>query len=167
MLQQYELVDRQEELQAETHSERKKRRRLCAFSLPTGWRFGILACALAASVSFVVNLIVTIMMVATYGVDDEGQLTLYKGKCKTVERSNTAVHIYINVMSTILLGSSSYAMQCLTAATRTNIDRAHGANTPKWLDVGVLSFSNLFLIDRKRVLLWLVLGLSSVLLYLL
>lgn len=168
MSQQYELVAGHEQPQAEMHIERrKKRRRFWPSSFPTGWRFGILSCALAASISFLVNLVITIVVVARYGVDSDGQLQLYEGNCKIVERSNTAAHIYINLMGTILLGSSSYAMQCLSSATRKDVDKAHGAKKPRWLDVGVLSLSNLLYIDWKRVLLWVILGLSSLPLHLL
>ena len=56
-------------------------------------------------------------------------------------------------------------MQCLTAPTRTDIDEAHAKG--RRLDIGILSVRNLGSIGVKRVLLWSLLGLSSVPLHLL
>ncbi|KAH7392189.1 hypothetical protein DE146DRAFT_661877 [Phaeosphaeria sp. MPI-PUGE-AT-0046c] len=56
-------------------------------------------------------------------------------------------------------------MQCMTAPTRGEVDRAHAAR--RWLDIGVPSFRNLRRIGRDRLVLWLLLGLSSLPLHLL
>ena len=56
-------------------------------------------------------------------------------------------------------------MQCLTAPTRADIDRAHEKNA--WLDIGILSLKNLHYIGYQRLTLWTVLGLSSIPLHLL
>jgi hypothetical protein len=51
-------------------------------------------------------------------------------------------------------------MQRLVAPTRKEIDDAHAKR--KWLDIGIPSVRNLTLINKTRVFLWLLLGLSSV-----
>jgi hypothetical protein len=68
------------------------------------------------------------------------------------------------LLSTILLASSNYAMQCLSAPTRTELDQAH--TKTQWLDIGILSFRNLTQIKTVRMLFWLLLGVSSLPLHL-
>jgi hypothetical protein len=130
------------------------------------WRNGALACAAASSVVFILNLAVTIYLVTSKGrAETDGRHTLYTGDCKYVSRLNTALHLIINALSTILLGASNYCMQCLSAPTRMDIDKAHGQK--RWLDVGILSFRNLRRISKRKALLWWLLGVSSFPLHLL
>ena len=78
---------------------------------------------------------------------------------------NVGLHLAINALSTVLLSASNYCMQCFSAPTRKEIDRAHAKR--KWLEVGVMSFSNIFNIHWKRSMLWAFLALSSLPLHLL
>lgn len=55
-------------------------------------------------------------------------------------------------------------MQCLSAPTRKEIDRAHARGV--WLDIGIPSVRNLRYISKRRVLIWALLGLSSLPLHL-
>ncbi|PLB52255.1 hypothetical protein P170DRAFT_350349 [Aspergillus steynii IBT 23096] len=90
---------------------------------------------------------------------------LYTGSCQTVRRLSIALHLLINILSTSLLCASNYGMQCLSAPTRKDIDRAHRRG--KWLDIGVPSMRNLGRIPRRNALLWMLLALSSLPLHLL
>ncbi|KAI4954388.1 hypothetical protein J4E91_002101 [Alternaria rosae] len=126
----------------------------------TGWRFGVINCAVAALIVFVINLIATITWASNA---DSG--VLFKGNCDRARKLNSVLHIIINVLSTILLSSSNYVMQCLSAPTRKEVDIAHAQ--AQWLDVGVLSVRNLYRISKKRVFLWSALALSSLPLHLL
>ncbi len=124
-----------------------------------GWRFGILSGATLAFTVLCVNLAFTIYGgIDSRSEDTAGQL-LYSGNCDEVTRVNLAIHIFINVLSTLLLSASNYGMQCLSAPTRKEIDAAHAKKT--WLDIGVLSVKNLSKISRRRTFLWALLGLSS------
>lgn len=69
-------------------------------------------------------------------------------------------------MSTLLLGSSNYCAQLLTAPTRSEVDTAH--EEKDWLDIGVPSLRNLWKkrIARKRKMAWTLLMISSVFLHL-
>lgn len=71
----------------------------------------------------------------------------------------------INALSTLLLGASSACMQVLSAPSRDGVDECHTRGV--WLDIGVASIRNLRWISHKKVLLWTVLGLTSVPLHLL
>jgi hypothetical protein len=128
----------------------------------SGWRFGTINCAVSASIVFIINLVVTI-----WGSrhNKAGGNVLYEGDCNRVDRLNTELHLLINLLSTVLLSASNYSMQCLSAPTRKDIDKAHGARI--WLDIGVPSIHNLRRISKKRALLWALLGLSSLPLHLL
>lgn len=108
---------------------------------------------------FFVNLVLTIVF-SPY----RGDGALYTGDCEKIRQTNTALHILINILSTILLSSSNYCMHCLSAPTRKEVDAAQASG--KWLDIGILSYRNLRCISRKRVALWALLGLSSIPLHL-
>ena len=84
----------------------------------------------------------------------------YTGDCSKAERISTGIHLAINVLSTLLLGASNMCMQLLAAPTRSEIDRAH--RDFYWLDIGVPSNRNLKYISRERLIVWVILGLSSV-----
>jgi hypothetical protein len=97
---------------------------------------------------------------ATVAFSVEGGLgTLHRGECPTIERIGFGLHIVINVIGTLLLGTSNYTMQCLTSPTRQEVDVQHARRN--WLEVGVLSMRNLRAIDKSRVWLWFFLGFSS------
>ena len=87
------------------------------------------------------------------------------GDCNAVRKANVELHLGINALSTILLSSSNYCMQCYSAPTRKELDRAHAKG--RWLEVGVMSFSNIFHIHWTRAVLWCCLALSSLPLHLL
>lgn len=132
-----------------------------------GWRFGIFSGALFACAVLIVNTSIAASAVARQRgqASEDAQITLFEGDCERVRRLNIGAHAMINILSTILLGASNYAMQCLSAPTRTEIDIAHGKR--KWLDIGIPSVRNLGRISKRRALLWLLLVSSSLPLHLL
>ena len=91
---------------------------------------------------------------------------MYQGDCSLVRRYNDLVHLGINVVSTLLLGSSNYCAQLLVAPTRSEVDTAHEKGD--WLDIGAPSFRNLWKkrISRRRKAAWTLLMISSVFLHL-
>ncbi|KAF1848866.1 uncharacterized protein K460DRAFT_364812 [Cucurbitaria berberidis CBS 394.84] len=128
-----------------------------------GWRFGVLNFATWASIVFLINLIVTIW---GSSATTKGKGVFFEGDCERVKRLNSALHVLINVLSTILLSGSNYCMQCLSAPTRKEIDRAHGNAGGTWLDIGVPGVRNIKHISRRRQALWSLLALSSLPLHL-
>ena len=95
----------------------------------------------------------------------DGIITLYEGSCEQRDSIIRWSHIGINALSTLLLGASSACMQVLSAPSRSEVDKCHTRGI--WLDVGVTSLRNLRWIDRRKVLLWAILGLTSIPLHLL
>lgn len=99
------------------------------------------------------------------GYDKEGIADLMYGDEVTISRWNTALHIFINILSSVLLAGSNYTMQVLSSPTRYEIDQAHARGD--WLEIGVLSVRNLKRISRNRMILCMVLAVSSIPLHLL
>jgi hypothetical protein len=129
-----------------------------------GWRSSARLAAATALLTLVIN-IGALVWAASMASASSGLLVrIYRGDCRKVETMNTWVHFAINALSTVLLCGSNYCMQCLSAPTREEIDRAHVQR--KWLDIGVYSLRNLSVISRKKRWLWWLLGLSSVPLHL-
>lgn len=139
-----------------------------------GWRYSVTMGSLLAFIVFLLNLVTTLIFSLRpdasapklQGLRDIGEhtvnhdsKTLFVGDCDRAHRLNTELHLLINVLSTILLGTSNFAMQALSAPTRKEVDVAHLKR--QWLDIGVLSIRNLRNVNRKRVMLWSILGLSS------
>ena len=116
-------------------------------------------CSVTAVTIFIINLVCTIIFKVKWGsANDIG--TLFKGDCIRTHRLNSLLHVLINILSTLLLGSSNLCMQLLVAPRRSEIDRAHRKFT--WLDTGVPSVRNLKHISRERLIVWIILGLSSI-----
>lgn len=129
------------------------------------WRFGLCAGLYASVAVFVANIgILLYGRFSQLGYVD-GIATIATGDANEMERISTFYHVLINVLSTILLTSSNYAMQLLSAPTRREVDFAHQRG--RWMEIGLMSFHNLRQIDLKRVLLWATLAFSSVPLHLL
>jgi hypothetical protein len=130
--------------------------------LLSGWRFGVLHFTTWALIVFVINLVITVWRLATHA---ESRGILKEGECGHIKSLNSGLHVLINVLSTILLSGSNYCMQCLSAPTRGEVDKAHAAR--KWLDIGVPSVRNLRHINPWRTVLWFLLGMRYVPLHLL
>ena len=129
------------------------------------WKAVLVAYSVLAFLAFLINLIFTIWASIRKLFVHNGSFVLYNGSCSTVQSINTGLHLCINVLSMILLSGSNYAMQCLSAPTRTDVDAAH--KEIKWLDIGIPSARNLHLADRKKKFLWSLLLISSLPLHLL
>lgn len=135
--------------------------------LPEGWRFGVTLGAILSSVTLIINAIVVGVAYSWMERNDytEGKIPpVFTGHCDKANKYSTGVHLAINILSSMLLGASNYCMQCLSAPTRKNIDKAH--QTGKWLDVGVQSMKNLRFIGPKKLFFWVCLAVSSIPLHL-
>lgn len=129
-----------------------------------GWRTGVTHGLCSTLVIFIVNLAAFIWLCASKPLDLRiGFVTVYDGTYKGMKSISTWGHVAVNVFATLLLCASNNAMQCLTSPTRDEIDQAHANKT--WLDIGIPSIRNLRSISRRRLLLWICLGLSSVTLH--
>ena len=133
------------------------------YSLET-WKPVILCGVVTSLVVLLSNVIVL-----SYGLscppDSPGTRVLHKGSCSQTSISYTSWHVLINILSTILLGSSNAASQILAAPTRDEVDKVHVSG--KYLHVGVLDLLNLRYISKKRGFMCVLLALSTIPLHLL
>lgn len=133
------------------------------------WQFSLIGGAIACIVVLIINLVITIWSSVTFVGSETGDRSsrriIYEGSCSDSRTINVVIHLVINIFSSILLASSNYGMQCLSAPTRADVDHAHTRRD--WMDIGIPSFRNLRMVSPKRVSLWLLLVLSSVPLHLL
>lgn len=113
---------------------------------------------------FVSNTALTFFAVTKYD-SQAGVGLLHQGDCTTVGNLNLWIHLLINLLSTSMLSASNYCMQLQAAPTRKNVQDAHRAG--KWVDIGVPSLRNLWLISPWRRLSWFVLAFSSLPIHLL
>ncbi|KAI8714849.1 hypothetical protein NCS52_01205800 [Fusarium sp. LHS14.1] len=134
------------------------------FKFKSGWRFGLFAGAASCIVVFIVNLFAAIWAMTRDEKNRLDQPVLREGACSEMKYLNTGLHLIINALSSILLAASNYGMQCITAPTRADVDKAHFEG--KWLDIGVPSVHNLSRLPAQRVVLWGLLMLSSLPLHL-
>ena len=129
-----------------------------------GWRKPVFAAAGLTGVVLFVNLVILLVGVTRFE-PHEGVGTLYTGDCASVKRWDTALHLFINVLATAVLGASNFAMQCLSSPTRSEVDRAHSKRVA--LDIGLPSIKNLLHVKWQKGVLWSALALSSLPLHLL
>jgi hypothetical protein len=100
------------------------------------------------------NLIGTILLTAKFRIGD-----IFRGDCQEASKLNSAIHVLINFLSTLLLGASNLCMQLLAAPTRREVDQAHEKFL--WLDIGIPSIRNIRHISKQRQVVWWMLALSS------
>lgn len=124
---------------------------------------GALGAATMATTALTINGIVLIWTFRKFEFEN-GVAEVFAGDCHRSETINTWVHLAINAVSTMLLSGSNYCMQILSAPTRKEVDKAHAKQ--KWLDIGVPSVRNLTNVAWSKILMWWLLGLSSIPLHL-
>jgi uncharacterized membrane-anchored protein YitT (DUF2179 family) len=122
------------------------------------WRFTVSSGTLAAGLTLFVNILTLVIVCAKYPMENN-QVAFFRGSCHTSHAVTTVAHILINILSTILLAYSNFAMQCMNSPTRAEVDKAHSKQ--KWLNIGTPSIRNLFFISKLKLSIWIVLALSS------
>ena len=130
-----------------------------------GWRTGIALGALAAIIVLSINVGLLIWVRSAFDVPHDGAATVFRGSCTKKTTISIWCHLAINVCSTLLLSASNHAMRVLSAPTREDIDKAHC--TGLRMDIGVSSIKNLRSIPKRRTMIWVALGISSIPLHLL
>ncbi|KAF1845476.1 uncharacterized protein K460DRAFT_311919 [Cucurbitaria berberidis CBS 394.84] len=150
------LVERFEE-----HEHRRFDTRLFSSFYDTfvaGWRAGLLRAFVFSLVALIVNAAVYAWLFDRYSTY-RGTATVMTGECGMVQNANTGIHAALNVLSTLVLGASTYGMQGMTAPTRKEVDTAHTKG--KWVEIGTSSVRNLFHVRRRNAWIWGILVLTS------
>ena len=130
-----------------------------------GWQWGIVTGSVICTLVLLVNLAFVVLGASSKTGYNKGIATIITGNADEVSRWSTLLHIIINILSTLLLSASNYAMQVLAAPTHGECVRAHQQG--KLLDVGILSMRNIKSLTLRRKVLWLALCTSSLPLHLL
>jgi hypothetical protein len=123
-----------------------------------GWRAGLVRSFLLSLVALIVNIAVYTWLFRTYDATD-GTSTVQRGHCDAIRNANTGIHAALNIVSTLILGASTYAMQGITAPTREEVDIAHSKG--KWVEIGTPSLRNLLHVRRRNAWVWLLLAMTS------
>lgn len=127
------------------------------------WVKPVVLCALGSSLIAAINIILAIAALlqsrTKYSGSPATSGSLYEGSCSRSRGWVTGLHVLINILSTLLLGASNYCMQCLSAPSRADVDRAHAKRI--WLDIGTPSLKNLRFVNRRRKTLWFILLATS------
>lgn len=147
--------------QLEEHEHRRFGTRLFGYFYDTfvaGWRAGLIRAFILSLVALIGNIVIYAWLFATYDRSSD-TTTVITGGCNMVRKANTGIHAALNVVSTLVLGASTYAMQGMTAPTREDVDTAHAKG--KWVEIGTLSVRNLFHVRKRTVWIWGVLVLTS------
>ena len=131
--------------------------------LSSGYRSGMKLCLASVMLVFVVNLLLLAGSLGQSGRSG-GLGTLHKGGCSDVKNAGKVLHLFINILSTILLGASNYCMHVVASPTRKDLDRLHAKK--KTATIGLNDFTNLPKLGWPRRFMWCLLGLSSIPLHL-
>lgn len=83
-----------------------------------------MAATLTSILVLLANVIATTSVRVKY-TPNKGVVTMYEGSCSFDKNVDTVLHLFINILSTLLLGASNLCMQILAAPTRKEVDRAH------------------------------------------
>ncbi|KAF4443764.1 hypothetical protein F53441_11367 [Fusarium austroafricanum] len=104
-------------------------------SKKANWKVSLIGGACACIVVLVINLGVTIWSSVSFKGNENsetyehGEKTrrriIYEGSCSTSRTLNVVIHLIINIFGSVLLAASNYGMQCLSAPTRADVDKAH------------------------------------------
>lgn len=129
----------------------------------SGWRAGLLRAFLASVLALIANICVFAWLLRRNN-PEEGTGTIHSATCGEVSTMETGIKVALNVVSTLILGASTYAMQGTTAPTRSEADTAHKKG--KWLEIGTQSWRNLSYVSRRHAIIWTVLALTSLPLHL-
>lgn len=124
----------------------------------SGWRAGLVRSFLLSLFALLVNIAIYTWLFRTYDAQ-AGTATVKRGPCGMIRNTNTGFHAALNIISTWILGASTYAMQGITAPTRAEVDAAHAKG--KWVEIGAPSLRNLKYVRRRNTWIWLLLALTS------
>jgi hypothetical protein len=125
-----------------------------------GWRMGILLGSCMSLLVLAFNIAILIIGATRARGFEKGFAVPMSGLAEDISWWSSGIHILINALSTLLLAASNYTMQVLSSPTRKDIDKAHARR--EYLDIGVLSTRNLSRIPRRRLFLFVLMGLSSI-----
>jgi len=124
----------------------------------SGWRAGLVRSFLLSLIALLANIAIYTWLFRTYDAG-AGTATLKSGPCSMIRNANTGIHAALNIISTLILGASTYAMQGITAPTRDEVDVAHAKG--QWVEIGAPSLRSLLHVRRRNAWIWMILAVTS------
>ena len=103
----------------------------------TGWRAGTRLCCFAVVLCIAIEFVLLIWAVVPNGHNSTDGL-VWEGRCDVVRKLELWLLLPLNIAATVLIGTSNYVMQVMSAPDREEIDQAHRYATP--LAVGGIRF---------------------------
>jgi len=136
--------------------------RLCKLWLSADWRRTALINTILIWTLTTILLVLFCISLIGFKHESTGTSEIYKGSCSRSSKVDIAVHLIINILGTLILSSSNFFMQILTAPTREIIDKGHARG--EYLEIGVQSIHNLtrLFFSRAKGFFWVLLSLSSI-----
>lgn len=128
-----------------------------------GWRAGLLRAFLFSLVALIVNISIYLWLFVTYDTI-QGTGLIHTANCSEVDRMMMGIKGGLNILSTLILSASTFAMQGTTSPTRKEVDKAH--SNGKWLEIGTQSWRNLIHVSKRHACVWIVLAITSLPLHL-
>lgn len=127
---------------------------------PTGWRLGTWFCCSAVALCVMLEIAMLVYATKTSS-NGRGSNILLEGKCEEVRELELWLLLPLNIAGTILIGTSNYVMQIVSAPERKEIDEAHAFAQP--IAVAGVRFKDLAFnkTNKLRRGIWWSLGLSS------
>ena len=150
----------------EAYEKRRFGTRILTFfynNFVAGWRAGLIRAFMVSLIALIINVFLFAWLLRRYKTLG-GTGTVHKSNCSEVENIETGIKVGLNVLSTLVLGASTYAMQGTTAPTRKELNKAHGKG--KWLEIGTQSWRNLGYVSRRHATIWGILAFTSLPLHL-
>lgn len=136
----------------------------CRHYFNDGWRGQMIRVSLLSTLIWIIIIIIYIVLFAAFG-STNGSGTLMTGTCHFVQRTNSGIHAVLNVFTSLMLSASNFAMESLCCPTREEIDTAHAHK--KWFGIGGLRLRNFRFVGKARLILWILLVITSAPLHLL
>ncbi len=116
-----------------------------------GWRTGIFLSSIIIGVCLLAESVLLIWGLATGGPSG-GQGIIYEGDCRAAKDFTNVLAVLLNILGSVLIGTSNYTMQCLSAPSRKEVARAHANG--RTLQIGSSSPSDILYMSSWKVSLW-------------
>ena len=124
-----------------------------------GWRLGTLVSCYAVAVCLLLELgLLTYALLLNRPRDGLG--ILYEGRCEKVKRLSILLLLPLNIIGTVLISTSNYVMQAVSAPTREEVDQSHAKGG--FRNIGMPTSYDMVFARPYKSTLWWILALTTV-----
>jgi len=124
-----------------------------------GWRLGTLVSCYAVAVCLLLELgLLTYALLVNRPRNGLG--ILYEGHCEKVKRLSILLLLPLNIIGTVLISTSNYVMQAVSAPTREEVDQSHAKGG--FRNIGMPTSYDMVFARPYKSTLWWILALTTV-----